>query len=131
MKVQNTRNSLNSNNASSKIKLVLVGLVKNIKFFVSQFKNPIRLYQESIYRVRKIWKVVWPIDWSKLNNVKLIFYAITNTSKNIKIAIAVLLICLLISFVSLLGSFFNILSVEAADNKGTFNEAIFIILYTD
>jgi hypothetical protein len=125
MKVQNTRNSLNSNKASGKLKLVLVGAIKNLKFFVLQFKNPIKLYQEIVYRMRKIWKVVWPIDWSKLYNVKLMIDAIRNASKNIKVALAVLLIFLLISFVSLLGSFFNALSVEAADNKGTFNEAIF------
>jgi Bacterial extracellular solute-binding proteins, family 5 Middle len=125
MKVQNTRNSLNSNKASGKVKLLLVSLWKNLKFFILQFKNPIKFYQETIYRARKIWKVVWPIDWNKLYNFRLVVDAVTNTSKNIKIALAVLLVCLLISFVSLLGSFFNSLSVEAADNKGTFNEAIF------
>jgi Bacterial extracellular solute-binding proteins, family 5 Middle len=125
MKVQNTRNSLNSNKASGKLKLLLVGVLKNLKFFVLQFKNPIKLYQETVYKARKIWKVVWPIDWSKLYNVKLVVDAVSNASKNIKVALAILLIFLLISFVSLLGSFFNVLSVEAADNKGTFNEAIF------
>jgi ABC-type transport system substrate-binding protein len=125
MKVQNTRNSLNSNKTSGKVKLLLVSLLKNLKFFILQFKNPINFYQETIYRMRKIWKVVWPIQWSKLYNYKLLVDAVSNTSKNIKIAIAVLLVCLLISFISLLGSFFNILSIEAADNKGTFNEAIF------
>jgi Bacterial extracellular solute-binding proteins, family 5 Middle len=125
MKVQNTRNSLNSSKLPNRLKVSLISFLKNLKFFILEFKNPIRFYQEARYQCYKIWKIVWPINWIKLQNFDLIYTAVKATTDKLKIAIVVILTLLSISFIALLGSMFNQLSVDAADNKGTFSEAVF------
>jgi Bacterial extracellular solute-binding proteins, family 5 Middle len=128
MKVKNTRNNSSSTgteNNRNKLNLSIVGFWKATQNTLIRFQHPVRFYQESLYKVRKIWKIVWPINWSKLYNASLVMDTIKYTSQRMKIVLAVLLVCLSISFIALMGSFLNALTVETAASNGTFNEAIF------
>jgi Bacterial extracellular solute-binding proteins, family 5 Middle len=125
MKPKTSRSNLYSKGVLTQLQTGALGFFGNLLLFLRPLGHPFKLYQETIYQIRKVFKVIWPINWSKLYNLKLVTETIKNTSQRMKIVLAVLLVCLLISFVSLLGSFFGALSVDTPDNKGTFNEAIF------
>lgn len=125
MKPKTSRSNLYSKGFLIQFKNVALDFSRIVQSSLTQFRHPIRLYQETIYQFRKIFKVVWPINWSKLFNYSLVVRTIKYTSQRMKIVLSILLVCFLISFISLLGSFFNVLSVETANNTGTFNEAIF------
>jgi Bacterial extracellular solute-binding proteins, family 5 Middle len=125
MKPKISRSNTYSKGFLTHLKTGVTDFSRVIKDFAKQFSHPIRLYQEATYQCRKVFKVIWPINWTKLYNTNLVFKTLKNTSQRMKIVLTVLLVCLLISFISLLGSVFNTLSVETADNTGTFNEAIF------
>ncbi len=135
MKLKISRTNLNSSSRSGtklnfknlgiEFKNFVLSCSKIIQNFLAQLRHPVRLYQETIYQTRKIFKVVWPINWSKLYNYNLLTSTVKHASDRIKIVLVVFLVCFSISFISLLGSFFNALSVETASNTGTFNEAIF------
>jgi hypothetical protein len=125
MKPKISRSNLYSKRILTQFKTGALDFSRILQDFLKPLSHPIRLYQEIVYQARKVFKVIWPINWSKLYNINLVISTLQYTSRRMKIILSVLLVCLLISFISLLGSFFNILSVETADNKGTFNEAIF------
>jgi ABC-type transport system substrate-binding protein len=125
MKPKISRSNHYSKGVLTQLKTGTLGFSRILQNFLKPISHPIKLYQEIVYQARKIFKVIWPINWSKLYNTKLILNTLEHTSRRMKIILSILLVCLLVSFLSLLGSFFNVLSVETADNKGTFNEAIF------
>lgn len=125
MKLKTSRSNLYNKGILKNLQSTLLYGFKMFQDFLGQFSHPIRLYRDIVYKARKVFKVIWPINWSKLFDSKLIISTVKNTSQRMKIVLSVILVCLLISFISLLGSFFNLLAVETADNKGTFNEAIF------
>jgi ABC-type transport system substrate-binding protein len=125
MKPKISRSNFYSKGVLTQLKTSSQAFFRFLQDLSKQMQNPFKFYHEAIYQVRKVFKVIWPINWSKLYNYSLVVTTVKNTSQRMKIILCVLLVCLLVSFISLLGSFFNVLSVETADNKGTFNEAIF------
>ena len=125
MKPKTSRSNSHYKGILTQLKTNILKLLDVLRHFLKQFLHPVDLYKQGISQTKKVFKAIWPINWAKLFDSKLVVTAIKHTSQRMKIVLSVLLVCLLISFVSLLGSFFNALSVESADNKGTFNEAIF------
>jgi Bacterial extracellular solute-binding proteins, family 5 Middle len=125
MKPKTSRSNLYSKGVLTQLQSGTIEFFRNLMLFLRPLGHPITLYQETLYQSRKVFKVVWPINWSKLYNFKLVTETIKNTSQRMKIILSVLLVCLLISFVSLISSFFGALLFDTPDNKGTFNEALF------
>lgn len=125
MKPKISRSNTYSKGILKQLKTSTLEFSRIFQNFLKPLTHPIRLYKEIVYQTRKVFKVIWPINWTKLYDTTLVVDTLKHTSRRMKIILSILLVCLLISFISLLGSIFNILSVETADSKGTFNEAIF------
>lgn len=125
MKLKNSSTNLDAKRFLTQLQTGAMKLFRNLRLFLKPLGHPVKLYQQSLFQARKVFKVIWPINWSKLYNYKLVIEALQNTSQRMKIILCSLLVCLLISLASLVGSFFGALLVDTPDTKGTINEALF------
>lgn len=77
------------------------------------------------FKIRKLWSIVWPINWANFQKVNLVVSSIQNTGSKIKGVLIICLVGFLVSVIFLLQGFYLVLTVETANTGGEINEAIF------
>jgi Bacterial extracellular solute-binding proteins, family 5 Middle len=77
------------------------------------------------YQTNKFWTIVWPINWSNIQNYQMVINTLESATGFIKGIIAVCVVGSLLSSIFLIQGFYIALTVESANQGGEFNEAIY------
>jgi Bacterial extracellular solute-binding proteins, family 5 Middle len=89
---------------------------------INQF---LQAFSDMTYRIRKIWNVVWPINWSNLQKYELVLETMDNTTRLVKGLLIACVVGILFSFFFLASGIYLVLTVDTAKEGGEFSEAIY------
>jgi ABC-type transport system substrate-binding protein len=93
--------------------------------FVQSANNLKKRVDRLRFEVQKIAKIIYPINWVKLQEYDVIIETLKNTNNFIRSVLLVSFVGLLVSCLFWVQGFYLVLTIDAANSKGTVNEAIF------
>ncbi len=80
-------------------------------------------FYKQFFEFQKIFSIIWPFDWSKIQKQELVLDALKNVGRNFKIVFGVALFCFVLSGFLLLQSFYYLITVKTPNLGGTLFEA--------